>query len=210
MASALGLLAGTLVLLYLGHFIQFDDTSGFGSEKEVLPLGIAAGFAATASLVVVCFETTLRRLFGGVVLLLVVLVGILNATLDRFRFLWAGGEGELWYFLIVLGMLALVLTTPPLPAAPAPAGANARVAVMSGWARGVAYIGVVVLVVLTSFNLGISHFESTSCSAPDFDGECDLAVLEGLLWAAAAFLAAVVLAAVLEALVRKRQTSSTE
>lgn len=31
--GALGLLAASLVMLYAGHFIQFDDTSGFGDIR---------------------------------------------------------------------------------------------------------------------------------------------------------------------------------
>lgn len=138
------------------------------------------------------------------------LVGLLVLTLDGFRFIWSGGEGELWYFLIGLGMFALVLTTPRLPAAPTPAAAVGRMAMTSRWARGVAYIVGVVLVVLTAFNLGVARFESTSCSAPGFDGECDLAGLEGSLWAAAALVVAVAAIAVLETRLRRCQTRSTD
>lgn len=103
-------------------------------------------------------------------------------------------------------MLGLALTTPPRPPAPTPLDAWGRLARTSGWARAVAYSVVLVVVVLAAFNLGIGHFESTKCSAPDFDGECDVAVLEGILWAAAGFVVVVVLAAMLEARGRLHRT----
>lgn len=43
-----------------------------------------------------------------------------------------------------------------------------------------------------AFSLGVENFERQECSGPDFDGECDVAVLEGLVWSVAAFVVVLV------------------
>ena len=58
------------------------------------------------------------------------------------------------------------------------------------------------------FALGLSVFESTECSGSDFDGECDLAALGGVVWALSAVsfgVAAIIVAEVVMAVRRRRQ-----
>ena len=50
--------------------------------------------------------------------------------------------------------------------------------------RGVAYLCGLVAVMLVAFVVGTAHFEATQCSSGD--GECDLAGVEGVLWAVSA------------------------
>jgi hypothetical protein len=50
--GAIGLFVLSLAFLFIGNFIQFDDTSGFGSNEWLVPFGFLAFLAATASLVV--------------------------------------------------------------------------------------------------------------------------------------------------------------
>lgn len=76
---------------------------------------------------------------------------------------------------------------------------------LSGWARVLVYLDVSVLVVFTAFFLGTAHFESTECSGTDFNGECDVAVIEGFLWGAAATVFMAVAVVILE-VVRIRRT----
>lgn len=46
MIKTLGLFVLSLVLLFAGNFIQFDDTSGFGSDEWLMPFALAlAGLA---------------------------------------------------------------------------------------------------------------------------------------------------------------------
>lgn len=80
--AAFGLLAAALALLVLGRFIQFDDTSGFGIDEWMMPFGVPSGFAAAASVVLACSETRARRMLGGTLLLLAVLVSLLVLTIE--------------------------------------------------------------------------------------------------------------------------------
>jgi hypothetical protein len=48
------------------------------------------------------------------------------------------------------------------------------------------YIVVCAVLVLVAFWLGVEHFERVNCSGSGFEGECDLAALEGLVWSAIA------------------------
>ncbi|MEJ7706148.1 MAG: hypothetical protein WKF82_02045 [Nocardioidaceae bacterium] len=202
---ALGLLAGSLALLYVGRFIQFDDYSGFGSYEAVMPLGILAGPAATVSVIVATAERMARRLFGGALIVLDAVVVWQATTNDGFRFIWVHGEGELFYFQIGLGMTALVLMTPTFFKTSELTGSGRATRMLSGWARVLAYLGVSMLVAFSAFFLGAAHFESTECSGPDFGGECDVALIEGLVWAAAAIVVMTVAVVIME-VVRVRKS----
>lgn len=58
----------------------------------------------------------------------------------------------------------------------------------SPWPSVLVFVGGAIGLPVVSFFLGIWHFESVNCSAPDFDGECDVAAIEGLVWGLIAFL----------------------
>ena len=107
--TTLGLFALALALLYVGNFIQFDDTSGFGSDTWVLPVGVLGVLAAIASVIVAQSDLMARRLLGWAMLVLDILVIWQATTDDGFRFIWGGDEGELFYLQVGLGMTALLL-----------------------------------------------------------------------------------------------------
>lgn len=64
--------------------------------------------------------------------------------------------------------------------------------------RGAAYLLLVLGGSVVAFYAGTQFETSRSCSAPNFDGECDLAGLAGIIWAAAFIVAAVILMFVTE------------
>lgn len=45
------------------------------------------------------------------------------------------------------------------------------------WVAGLAVLPFV------AFQLGVARFQQANCSAPDFDGECDLSLVHGMAWA---------------------------
>ncbi len=58
---------------------------------------------------------------------------------------------------------------------------------ISGWARLGIYAAVLLVGVLVAFYVGMER-DSAVCDRPDFDGECDIAGLVGLVWGVVAFL----------------------
>lgn len=54
------------------------------------------------------------------------------------------------------------------------------------------------IAVIAGFFLGTSVFGALYCGAPEFDGECDVAGLSGVLWAVGALILGLVVIAVLE------------
>ncbi|WP_162602522.1 hypothetical protein [Nocardioides daejeonensis] len=58
---------------------------------------------------------------------------------------------------------------------------------LSGWARLGIYAAALLVGVLVTFYVGMER-EGAVCDRPDFDGECDVAGLVGLVWGGAAFL----------------------
>lgn len=50
------------------------------------------------------------------------------------------------------------------------------------------YVLALVFVPVLAFFAGIAWFESAECSGRDFDGECDVAGLAGVIWAGCAML----------------------
>lgn len=207
-AAALGLFVTSLVLLYLGGFIQFDDTSGFGSTEWVMSVGLVAGLAALCSVAVAISRGTARRALGAMMAVLTFLIIVQVTTNDGFRFIWAGDEGELVYLQVLLALASLILLTPRFFKPRETTGRAASSRALSPWARAVVYLCALVLVVFVAFLQGVAHFESTECSGPDFGGECDLAGIEGLLWAAVAFILVVAVVATTEVvLTRKRRAT---
>jgi hypothetical protein len=208
--AASGLLGGSLALLYVGHFIEFDDLSGSGSQEWVMPVGLLAGLAAIGSCIVATTQPTVRRLLGGAIAALDAWLIWQAATNDGFRFIWGGDEGDLVLFQIGLGMTALVLMTPRFLVIAESTGSTRSAPVLSGQARALSYLGLSLLVVFSAFVLGMAHFESTQCSGPEFDGECDLAGLEGMVWGMAALVCTAVVIAILEVIrLRRGRVDST-
>lgn len=192
---ALGLLLASLATLYVGRFIQFDDVSGFGHHEWVMTLGLLAGLIAISSVAVACQESTARRVFGAALLLLAVGMFVVAQTDDGFRFIWTTYEGELTLFTIGVGMVALLLLTPSFSATPAG---------LSGYLRGVSYLAATMLFAFVAFWAGVSYYDRTEC-AGDFDGECDLGILEGFVWAAVALVVALSVIVTWEIVRRRRR-----
>ncbi|HEU4810932.1 MAG TPA: hypothetical protein VFT00_02205 [Nocardioides sp.] len=74
-----------------------------------------------------------------------------------------------------------------------------------GWVRSLIYLGAVVVGAIVAFPLGVQNFERRECSAPDFDGECDVAGLEGLAWSVAAIVVVLVAIVIAEIALRRRR-----
>jgi hypothetical protein len=202
------LLLLSLALLWKGSFIQFDDTSGFGSNDWVMPLAPVSLLLAATSVLVALRDVPARRLLGAALLVLDGLIVVQAVTNPGFRFIWSGEEGELFQFEVALGIGGLALLTrrvyrpaeTPGPAQPRlTQESESRAMELTGWARFVAYLAATAVLVFVAFFLGVVQFEATECSGPDFGGECDLAVLGGLAWAAAAIVLATVAIICIEA-----------
>ncbi|WP_435770626.1 hypothetical protein [Nocardioides sp. SYSU DS0651] len=197
--AALSLLAVSLLLLAAGRFVRLDDTSGFGDARFVMPLGMLAGVLALAALAVGLTDRPARRSLGAALAVLDVAIVALHFTDPGFRFIWTGYEGELLVFEVVLGVLALVLLTPALwSSAGADAGPARTPRRLTAWARIAIYTTTIVVGMYVAFGAGSAHFEAENCSAPDFDGECDLAALEGVVWAGAVLVLGTATALVVE------------
>ncbi|WP_182525284.1 hypothetical protein [Nocardioides dongkuii] len=203
--TSLALLVLSLAVLHGGGFIRFDDTSGSGSDRWNLPLGVVAGLVALCSLGVGISDRTARRTLGGALAVLDALLVLLATVDDGFRFIWAGDEGELFLLQVGLGIAALFLLTPTFVSSEDDAidGAPHSAGRLSGGARAAIYVSALVLTMLMAYVAGTTHFETTQCG-PDVDGECDVAALEGLLWAGAALVLGVV-AIVLAEVARARR-----
>jgi hypothetical protein len=151
-----------------------------------MPLGSLAALATAASVVVAVTDGTARRALGAAFLVLDACLIVAAITDDGFRFIWDGGEGELFRLEVALALCGLILITPRLrtPSHGQRSGAavNQRRS-LTGPARAVGYLCGVVLLTLVAFEAGTEHFYATNCSGPGFDGECDVASLEGLVWA---------------------------
>lgn len=201
-ATTLILFVATLVALRIGRFIQFDDRSGFGDADMILPLGAVAVALAVASLVTSLKDPVARRSLGVAMAALDVSLVAIAATDDGFRFVWTTYEGELLQFEVVLGLVALVLLTPAFlrpPDTAAPDGSPARQegAHLTAWARGILYLCALAVGMFIAFLLGAAHFHATQCNGPG-GGECDIAPLEGMVWAAGALLLGVVVIVIVE------------
>lgn len=202
---ALGLFGLSLVLLFVGDFIQLDDTSGFGSNEWLMPFALLALLAAGGSLVVALSDVSARRLLGAALLLLDVFLAWQVITNDGFRFIWSQNEGELFQLQVGLALAGFALITKSVHRTTAPAGQAPSGLDLTGWARFVGYLTATVTLVFVAFFMGVAHFEYTECSGPDFGGECDVSVLGGLAWSAGAILLAVITIPIIEVLLRSRR-----
>src|SRR4051794_3566134 len=85
-AVTVGLFALALVLLGLGRYIQFDDESGFGSEKWIGWFGGAVAVDAAALLLLAVIRERARPPLAVGLLLLAACVVVLSMVSDGFRF----------------------------------------------------------------------------------------------------------------------------
>lgn len=189
---SLALLIASLITLYAGGFIQFDDTSGFGYERWVMALGVVAGLLALSAVGVGLSDRRARRAVGGALAALDVVLAAETVRNDGFRFIWGGDEGESFFFQVALGLAALILLTPTFVSARPTTDETPRAGrSLTPWARFSIYLSALTLGIFVAFFLGIAHFEATQCSGPG-GGECDVAVVEGFFWAGGAFVLGVV------------------
>jgi len=203
---SLALMGASLITLYAGGFIQFDDTSGFGSDRWVMPLGMFAGLLALCAVGVGLADRTARQAVGGALAVLDVVLVVQAIGNDGFRFIWGGDEGELFYLQVALGIAALFLLTPAFLTSKEATDKNPRPArSLSAWARFAIYVSALVFAMFVAFFTGTAHFQTTQCSGPGFDGECDIAVLEGLLWAGIAFMVGTISIVIAEVAKARRQ-----
>lgn len=198
--KTLVLLLLSLALLWVGNFIQFDDTSGFGSDDWLMPYAGLALLAAVASILLSLSDLRARRSLGVALLVLDGLIVIQAWTNPGFRFIWSGDEGETFMFEVALLLCGLALMTRSVyrPAVhPAPvmsAPEEAQVAgdlEMTGWARFVAYLAAGTVLTFFAFFVGVAQFEATECGDSS-GGECDLSILGGFIWAAGAVVLSVI------------------
>ncbi|HWD83357.1 MAG TPA: hypothetical protein VG497_30865 [Kribbella sp.] len=189
---SLVLLALTLVLLAVGRFVEFDDTSGFGSTDWNLPLGILAAAAAVAALVIAWPEPKARLWLGIALGVLTVLVIWQDAVDDGFRFVWNQSEGELREFELGLALLVVVLLT----TAGAALGGGRWLLRVAAYVVGVAVVSVVVALVAAAY------YEAHECAGQD---EGCLAPLGGVVWGAGAVVACLVAIAVIELILWRRR-----
>lgn len=77
------------------------------------------------------------------------------------------------------------------------------------WTRLVAYGAALVIVPVVAFIVGVQHFNAVNCSGANFDGECDVAGVEGMIWALGAFVLVCLVVVTWELLrvVRRRRTT---
>ncbi|GAW48279.1 MULTISPECIES: hypothetical protein [unclassified Nocardioides] len=173
--ACLGLLVLSLVVLGLGGFIQLDDTSGSGSDRWNLPLGYLALVLAACAVPLALPTRAARRALGASLLGLAVVIAVLGWSVDGFRFVYGSHEGELNLLVVVVVLVGVALAAP---------------------IRFFVYGVVVLAATVASFLAGAARYATSNCDDPDWGAECDLAGLEGLLWAGVALVlgAAVIIA----------------
>ncbi|MFI5692263.1 hypothetical protein ACIA58_10530 [Kribbella sp. NPDC051586] len=207
---SLVLLVVAVGLLFAGGFVQFDDTSGFGSSQWILALGGLALVPTLAS-VVVAWPDPKARLWTGIAL--AVLTGLLiceSILNDGFRFIWGQSEGELAFLEFATGLVAFVLIAngvQPAPGSETTAGADAAAQAGPGrWlVRTAAYLCGTIVVVLAAIAAGADYYTRTEC--PE-EGDC-LAGLGGFVWGAFALLACGVAVLVIEIVFWRRRLRKT-
>lgn len=192
-AAALGFLVAGLVVLGFGRFVQFDNSSGYGSDQWVLPLGYLAAVLATVAVGVASADRIARLWLGGALAVLDVFLVWQTVTNQLFRFVWGGDEGELFLFEIALALIALLLIASglqPLRHDRAGAGAEAKAGAEAGgkvgagrWlVRTAVYLAGIVVAVIVGFFIGVRQYEARYChQAVD---SCEPDDLTGLVWGA--------------------------
>lgn len=172
-----------LVTLSSGGFVQFDDTSGFGSDQWNLPLGVLALVLVVAGIGVASVSATARLWLGGALGLLDVFLIWQSVTNDGFRFVWHGDEGELFLFQVALGLTALVLIAtglqPSRDDAAAVVEAGGKVDAGRWLVRTVLYLAGTAVAVFVAFFIGADQYADRYCTQV---GACDADDLSGLVW----------------------------
>jgi hypothetical protein len=200
--GAIGLLGLAIVLLGVGGFVRFDDYSGTGSDRWVVPLGFLAAVLAVAGGAVSCVTAQSRRWFGGALVVLDAFL-ILQCSVNRgFRFVWVNDESEMVLLQVVLGCVALTLIATGLQSFKRPAPAAGRWLV-----RAAAYACGAVIATVVAVLAGIRHYETDVCTNDD----CDLGGLEGMVWGMVALGVSVVVVLVIELtlwVVRRRRRTT--
>ncbi len=67
------------------------------------------------------------------------------------------------------------------------------------------YLGALIVIPVLMFVVGMSDFESRNCNIPNEYVECDVAGVEGMVWAFFAFLAVGATCLVAEVVIRRRR-----
>ncbi|TDW22756.1 hypothetical protein [Kribbella kalugense] len=179
---SLVLLAVALGLLFAAGFVQFDDTSGFGAEQWILPLGALAFVPALASIAAAWPDPKARLWLGIALAVLTALLVWESISNDGFRFVWNRSEGELALLEFATGLVAFVLIAngvQPAPVSEISAEPGAGRPGPGRWlVRTAAYLCGTIVVVLVAFAAGADYYARTEC--PE-DGDC-LAPLGGFVW----------------------------
>jgi hypothetical protein len=206
---SLMLLVVALGLLFAGGFVQFDDTSGFGAEQWILPLGGLA-FVPTLVSVVVAWPDPKARLWLGIAL--AVLTGLVvweSISNDGFRFIYNRSEGELALLEFATGLVAFVLIAngvQPTPASETTVESGVAQPGAGRWlVRTAAYLCGTIVVVLVAIAAGADYYTRTEC--PE-DGDC-LAALGGFVWGAVAVVACGLAVLVIEIVFWRRRRRKT-
>jgi len=110
--AVLGLLAGSLALLALGHFFSWNDVEGSQYTSWNYGMGDLAGLGASVAVVVSLFDRAARRLCGAVVGAVAVGLVVAGAVAPAFSFVGSEGLGGALAWGIPLAMAAFVLLTP--------------------------------------------------------------------------------------------------
>jgi zinc transporter ZupT len=177
-----------LVLLAAGRFVQFDDTSGFGSDQWIFPLGLLAPVPAIAA-VVVAWRHPKARVWLGIAL--AVLAGFLVWQMTAnsgFRFIWSRDEGELAQLTIALGLVAALLVA---------------TGVQKRWLiRAAVYLCGCAVLVLIAVVAGTAYYDATDCESQDSD--C-LSLLGGMVWGVVSLPIAAVAIVVIEVVLWRRR-----
>ncbi|MGN0063793.1 MAG: hypothetical protein ACI379_06085 [Nocardioides sp.] len=197
-AGALGLFAVALGLLAAGHFIQFDDVEGYGSDRWVRPLGYLSALTLVVSVAVAWRDDLARRLLGLSIGGLLILVGWQHASNDGFRFVWTADE-ELVLLEVVLVLIALILVATSIRAT-GPAEVGGR-----WYVRAVGYLAATVVLMFVALMLGFSYCESARGEA---SGNCGVPEATALTWAAGALGLCLVGVIVTELVLRRRNRAS--
>jgi hypothetical protein len=195
--TAVGLLVAAVALLCLGGFVHLDDTSGFGSDAWVMPLGAVAVVLGAAAIGKALRHRDERRPLGTALGILVVAVMLLARTDDGFRFVWHSNEGELYLAAAVAGWGALALYALGGLERPTIGGAPAPVLL-----RIVIYVFCTGVATMMAFDQGTRDFFEDECQG---GGDCDLAALAGMGWAAITLLVSIAVIALYEIVRHDRQ-----
>ena len=203
------LLVVALGLLFAGGFVQFDDTSGFGDEQWILPLGGLAFVPALASAVAAWPDPKARLWLGIALAVLTALLVWGSISNDGFRFIWNRSEGELALFEFATGVVAFVLIANGVQPAPASETAAEPSAAQPGagrWlVRTAAYLCGTIVVVLVAIAAGADYYTRTEC--PE-EGDC-LAPIAGFVWGVLAVPACGLVVLVIEIVLSRRRRRRT-